>query len=175
MTRIRKRCCRTVVIASIVLPAAFLAAACGSTSAGDSTGAVPTDRAVGGAAPTPAVTTESHTPAPTPPPTILATPVASPPPAPAAQVTTVTSVTSPVTPGSNATLVARTSSNAACTITVTYNSGPSKAAGLGPKTADGSGDVTWTWKVGAKTAPGTYSINVDCNPGGSAQASFTVS
>jgi hypothetical protein len=43
---------------------------------------------------------------------------------------------------------------------VYYKSGPSNAQGLGSKTADGSGHVTWTWKVGTTTTPGTWSIVV---------------
>jgi hypothetical protein len=34
--------------------------------------------------------------------------------------------------------------------------------------------VSWTWKVGTRTAPGTYPITVTCNPGGTAQTTFTV-
>jgi hypothetical protein len=89
-------------------------------------------------------------------------------------VTTITSVTSPVAPGSNATVQAHTAAGTNCDITVTYNSGPSHAAGLGPTTADGGGNVSWTWKVGTRTAPGTYPINVSCSPGGSASTTFTV-
>lgn len=46
------------------------------------------------------------------------------------------------------------------TITVNYKSGPSKAKGLEPKASDSNGFVTWTWKVGGKTSPGTFTIVV---------------
>ena len=42
-------------------------------------------------------------------------------------------VTSPVSPGSNASVSVTTAANASCSITVTYNSGPSKASGSGPR------------------------------------------
>lgn len=43
-------------------------------------------------------------------------------------------------------------------ITVYYKSGPSSAAGLEPAVADDQGQVTWEWKVGGRTAAGTYEI-----------------
>jgi len=72
----------------------------------------------------------------------------------------IVSVTSPVSPGGNATLTAKTVPGAACTITVYYKSGPSTAKGLSPKTANDDGFVTWTWKVGTNTTPGTWRIVV---------------
>ena len=75
----------------------------------------------------------------------------------------IVSVTSPVSKGSYATLTARTSPGASCTITVYYKSGASTAIGLEPKTADASGMVSWTWKVGARTTSGTWRIVVICN------------
>jgi endonuclease YncB( thermonuclease family) len=70
------------------------------------------------------------------------------------------SVTSPVSQGANATLTARTLPGAQCTITVFYKSGASSAAGLEPKTADANGSVSWTWRVGANTTPGSWKIVV---------------
>jgi len=75
------------------------------------------------------------------------------------------SVTSPVNPGANATLAAVTSPGVSCSITVYYKSGPSTAAGLEPKTADSNGNVTWTWKVGTNTTPGSWRIVVTANSG----------
>jgi len=72
----------------------------------------------------------------------------------------VVSVTSPVTHGANATLVTKTTPGAQCTITVNYESGPSTASGLEAKSADNLGNVSWTWKVGANTTPGTWQIVV---------------
>jgi beta-lactamase superfamily II metal-dependent hydrolase len=83
------------------------------------------------------------------------------------------SVTSPVDKGSLATLTAKTSPNASCTITVSYKSGPSHASELGPKSADARGTVSWTWRVGAGTTSGTWSINVTCN-GVTKSTTFTV-
>jgi len=76
---------------------------------------------------------------------------------------TIISVTSPISKGSNATLSAKTSPTASCTITVYYKSGASHAAGLGPKPADASGMVSWTWKVASNTTSGTWRIVVICN------------
>lgn len=45
-------------------------------------------------------------------------------------------------------------------ITVHYKSGPSSAEGLEDKTSDGSGQVSWSWKVGGRTSPGTFHITV---------------
>ncbi len=75
---------------------------------------------------------------------------------------TIVSVTSPVSKGSNATVVASTSPGTACTITVYYKSGPSSASGLEPQTADASGQVSWTWKVSARTTSGNWRIVVNC-------------
>lgn len=81
-------------------------------------------------------------------------------PAPQEVALQIVSVTSPVRAGSYATLVAETEAGADCTITVYYKSGPSEAAGLAPKSADGDGRVSWTWKVGTRTTPGSWRIVV---------------
>lgn len=78
----------------------------------------------------------------------------------------ITSVTSPVSPGSSATLTATTTPGALCDITVFYASGPSEAAGLEPKTAGPNGIVSWTWKVGTNTTPGTWPIIVTASLSG---------
>jgi len=75
----------------------------------------------------------------------------------------IVSVTSPISKGANATLTAKTYPNTSCSITVYTKSGTSKAAGLGPKTADASGMVSWTWKVGTNTTSGSWKIEVICN------------
>lgn len=92
-----------------------------------------------------------------------ATPALTPSRAPTSVGLEILSVTSPVPAGANATLTAETSPNASCTITVYYKSGASSAAGLGPKIADANGAVSWTWKVGARTTPGTWKIVVSCD------------
>jgi competence protein ComEC len=73
------------------------------------------------------------------------------------------SVTSPISRGATARLVAQTSPGASCSITVYYKSGPSQAAGLEDKKADASGVVAWSWKVGTRTTPGEWPIYVRCD------------
>lgn len=46
------------------------------------------------------------------------------------------------------------------TIKVYYSSGASKADGLEDHVSDGSGLVSWTWKIGGKTNPGEYHIEI---------------
>jgi hypothetical protein len=75
------------------------------------------------------------------------------------------SVRSPVPHGGLGLVTIQTKPQTLCTITVTYKSGPSKAAGLIPKTADGQGRITWTWKVGTRTTPGVWPITVECGQG----------
>ena len=89
--------------------------------------------------------------------------------------THVSSVSSPVSRGQTATLLATATAGSSCSITVTYKSGPSKAKTLQPKTADSSGHVEWSWKIGSRTIAGTWPIVVKCAPGGEADAEFTVS
>lgn len=72
------------------------------------------------------------------------------------------SVGSPVSRGRTATASAQTSAAASCTITVTYASGPSSAQGLAPKSADGSGTVSWSWTVGTQTTRGSWPVDVRC-------------
>jgi hypothetical protein len=75
-------------------------------------------------------------------------------------------LTSPVSHGSAASITVKTTPQAACNITVTYKSGPSRAKGLAPKTADAQGIVSWSWMVGTRTTPGTWPISVNCSGGG---------
>jgi hypothetical protein len=78
----------------------------------------------------------------------------------------ITSLTSPVSRGAFATLVARTRAGASCTIVVEYKSGPSHAAGLGPESASSSGSVSWAWKIGSRTTVGSWPVTVSCSSGG---------
>ena len=87
------------------------------------------------------------------------------------------SLSSPVAPFSDATLEIQTSPGATCAITVRYKSGPSRAKGLIPKTADGRGRVAWEWRVGSNTTPGRWPIEVVCEKGearGEVRTSFEV-
>jgi hypothetical protein len=112
------------------------------------------------------------------PPPAGATPRPTPVSAPGGSITVrITSLTSPVSRGSFASIAARTKAGAACTITVEYKSGPSSAAGLGPKTASSTGSVSWTWRVGTRTTVGSWPVTVTCSSGGqssSAERSFLV-
>ena len=74
----------------------------------------------------------------------------------------ITSLTSPVSPGTNARLEIQTTPGAECAITVVYKSGPSRARGLEPKVADTAGQIAWVWRVGTNTSPGTWPIFIEC-------------
>ena len=76
-------------------------------------------------------------------------------------------------PGSNATLVASVSPARACSITVHYKSGPSRAKGLYTKRPV-RGLVSWTWRVGTNTTPGRWRITVSCGSAGTLNTSFVV-
>jgi hypothetical protein len=98
-----------------------------------------------------------------------AAPVAPPPPPPAGTFSVrIASLPASVGHGANATLVAVTASGATCSASVTYASGTvSTAAGLQPQpVANSSGEVSWTWKVGTSTKPGTSTATVACRLGG---------
>lgn len=89
----------------------------------------------------------------------------------------IVSVTSPIGPGYTATLRARTLPGADCTVAVYYKSGRSTASGLGSQKADSQGNVSWSWKVGTRTTPGSWRITVTSTSGGktvSQETYFTV-
>jgi micrococcal nuclease len=75
--------------------------------------------------------------------------------------------------GSNATLQVKTAPTTSCSIEVDYSSGASTAAGLGAKSSDSAGNVTWSWKVGGNTSRGVWPITVTCGSG-SAKTHITV-
>lgn len=74
----------------------------------------------------------------------------------------VQSVTSPVTPGSNASIMVKTNRLANCTISVIYDKTPAKDSGLADKKADDYGLVQWAWSVPADAPLGTWPIKVTC-------------
>jgi outer membrane biosynthesis protein TonB len=147
----------------------------------DSGGGVPNDLAAVKSAepsiatpqPTPTATLEptpTATPEPTPEPTAEPTPEPTPKPTPkpTAEPTLAlafTKFTSPVNAGANATATVMTTAGARCFIDVEYKSGSSTAAGLGDKTASSTGVVSWTWKVGSRTTPGSWPVTVGCSKG----------
>jgi hypothetical protein len=121
--------------------------------------------------------TPAPTAAPAPTPASAPTPAAAPTPPPAATLSvTITSLPASISHGSNATMTAATAPGASCSARVVYASGTvSTAAGLQTTpTADASGNVSWTWKVGTSTGPGTSTASVTCSLGGqTASASQT--
>lgn len=71
-------------------------------------------------------------------------------------------LTSPITPGMNATVNIKTNANADCAVLVTYNKVASKDSGLTPKTADEFGIISWTWTVESTVPYGTWPVKVTC-------------
>jgi hypothetical protein len=115
----------------------------------------------------PEMITPEPTTALTPKPTPKVTPKPTPKPTPAPSLTlTFSSLTSPIGPGYYATATAKTTPGAACSIVVEYKSGPSTASGLGDKTAGSTGVVSWTWKVGTRTTPGSWPVTITCTKSG---------
>ena len=90
------------------------------------------------------------------------TPTAVPTPTPIPLDITKGNLTSPVAQGGKATVTIHTAVGADCKIVVEYDSGPSQASGLVEKTADASGDVSWSWTVGQTTKAGKWPITVTC-------------
>jgi hypothetical protein len=159
-----------IVVAALFIVGAIATIASPSPSATESPAASIDTHAT----PTAAATTPPPTPSPTPVPTAAPTPSPTPSPSPVPTPVptslpslplTFTSLTSPVAGGSNATAKIHTAPGAYCTIDVEYKSGSSTAAGLDPKTANGSGNASWTWRVGPNTTPGSWPVTVTCSKG----------
>lgn len=74
----------------------------------------------------------------------------------------VQSLTSPVMPGENASVIIKTNPGSWCTITVMYDKTLSKDSGLTGKTADEFGSVTWAWTVDSTASVGTWPVTVTC-------------
>lgn len=83
------------------------------------------------------------------------------------------SLTETVSGGDVASISVRGEPGELYAVAVHYSSGVSKAKGLEPAVADADGVVAWSWKIGAKTAPGTYEIVVT-GGGKTLNVSFTV-
>lgn len=62
--------------------------------------------------------------------------------------------------GSKATVEIKGVPGTVYSIKVKYSSGYSSAKGLEPKTADGNGFCSWTWRVSGLTKPGNYRIEL---------------
>jgi hypothetical protein len=113
----------------------------------------------------PATTTTGSEPAPTPLPAVTG----------AGLGVRFTDVPSPALIGGSATIGARTSAGASCAIRVTLPSGrvSTVAALQVPETADGSGDVSWTWSIRSNTGSGTATARVACTLGSKAGSGTT--
>lgn len=74
----------------------------------------------------------------------------------------VQSLTSPVIPGSNASITVKTTAGATCAITVVYDKTASKDSGLVSKTANDFGVVSWTWTVESSVPLGKWPVKVTC-------------
>ena len=74
----------------------------------------------------------------------------------------VQSLTSPITPGSNAAISVRTKSGATCSIKVEYNNVASTDSGLKSKAADEFGVAGWTWTVETTAPLGKWPVEVSC-------------
>jgi hypothetical protein len=70
---------------------------------------------------------------------------------------------STVSPSDYAVLTVAASPRARCAITVVYETTVSHAAGLGAKTGT---RISWRWKVGSATHPGSWPVTVNCGKSG---------
>jgi micrococcal nuclease len=77
--------------------------------------------------------------------------------------TSVTGTTLNVRHGQYASVSVKTKPGVLGTIEVDYKSGPSHASGLGAKTANSSGIISWRWRVGTNTTPGHYPVIIRVN------------
>lgn len=77
----------------------------------------------------------------------------------------VQSLSSPLAPGSEATIMARTLPEVDCKIAVEYNKVASKDPGLIAKTSDEYGMVRWSWYVEDAVPEGKWPVDVTCTYG----------
>lgn len=76
----------------------------------------------------------------------------------------ITSISSPVKPGSNALIAIKTLQSSACSVAITYNIDKKVVSdsGLIPKTADEFGVVSWTWTMPGDAQPGNWPVKITC-------------
>ncbi|MGH3733926.1 MAG: phospholipase D-like domain-containing protein [Acidimicrobiales bacterium] len=88
---------------------------------------------------------------------------------------TITSLVASIPPGGYESLNAHSAkANDSCWLSVTLPSGySSEASGLGHATANAAGDVSWSWRIGTSTDPGTATAIVTCTAGTSTRR-FTI-
>lgn len=72
-------------------------------------------------------------------------------------------LTSPVSPGENATISVRTNPDVDCVIKVEYGNVAAIDSGLLPKKSDEYGMVTWGWSVPASAPTGKWPVTVLCS------------
>lgn len=89
---------------------------------------------------------------------------------------TITTVIASIRPGGYESLSAHSPKiDDSCSLSVVLPSGySSESRGLGHSTANAEGNVTWSWKIGTSTDPGTATATVTCTTG-RASRSFTIS
>lgn len=80
----------------------------------------------------------------------------------------------PALAGHRASISARIGAGSTAKLTIYYKSGVSQAKYLGEATADGNGNVEWTWLVGGNTTPGTWSFVIETADGQRTGEQFTV-
>lgn len=71
-------------------------------------------------------------------------------------------LTSPVVPGSNASITIKTNPGSICTISVVYDKTTSTDSGLIAKKANDFGVVTWAWTVEPAVPIGKWPVKVTC-------------
>ena len=71
-------------------------------------------------------------------------------------------MTSPVVPGSNASVTVKTNPEATCVIEVMYGTVQAVDSGLVEKKADEYGIASWAWTVPSNTQLGTWPVEVTC-------------
>jgi hypothetical protein len=81
------------------------------------------------------------------------------------------SLSSPISPGDNASLTVRTTESAVCKVKIIHLDDSQKElarvtdSGLGDKTADEFGMVTWTWTMPSNVAIAKWSADIYCTRG----------
>lgn len=78
----------------------------------------------------------------------------------AAAALRVTSFPAVVYRNEDVTLTACGKPNTEYKLSVYYSSGASTADGLGKKTSDGNGNISWSWQIGGRTNPGNYRMTI---------------
>lgn len=78
------------------------------------------------------------------------------------QGVSIQTLTTPVAPGSNASVIIKTNPASTCTIKVEYNKIASKDSGLSSKVSDEFGTLTWAWTVESTVPEGKWPVTVTC-------------